>query len=117
MTKFKTYADQVNAAISSMVQITPHFDDYSDDPESLLAETYISNDAPHKEIDLEIFQVYVVNLKFGVYEDTPVFKELGIVWSDKLEAYLLPVTHFGMPWEGIAAINMKDVVYNAIEED
>lgn len=49
--------------------------------------------------DVEIFQYYIVNNHGAEYLKN--YTREIVFYSDLLDVYVLGVTHFGMPWEGV----------------
>ena len=105
MKKFNSYKEQVNYSVESMVlfnkypEVSPNWSEYA--PTALTTENELGY---YKDV----YQWFAVE----VYQENEDTERLGIFYDEELNLCILPVTHFGMLWEDVPAVN-----FNENEED
>ncbi|WP_273948120.1 hypothetical protein [Leuconostoc mesenteroides] len=100
MKEFKNYMEQVKYSVAQMVAFNnyPNVDGiyFNDD---LQAGTKQSLE------DGNVYQWYAVEIIGNENEET---ERLGIFWDEKLEIYIMPVTHFGTNWIGVEPVDERE---------
>jgi len=51
--------------------------------------------------DLDVYQWYVIDVQTAEWLEE--YTDIKAYWSDELELWILPVRHFGNPWNGVRA--------------
>lgn len=96
MKKFESYKEQVNYSVESMVL----FNKYTEVSENWFE--YV----PETLTDKDVYQWYAVD----IWQENEETERLGIFYDEDLELYILPVTHWGTPWEGVPAVDFSENV-------
>lgn len=100
MTEFNNYLEQVNHTVKNKVPFNKYV--------TIMGADMIDEMQPAIVKALEygdVFQWFAVDIYGYENEET---EKLGIFWDDTLELYILPVTHFGMLWEGVAPVDERE---------
>lgn len=94
MKKFESYNEQVNYSVESMVL----FNKYPEVSENWFE--YI----PDVLADEDVYQWFAVE----IWRENEETERLGVFYDEDLEIYILPVTDFGTPWEGVSAVDFSE---------
>lgn len=103
MKKFESYKEQVNCSVESMVlfnrypETSENWFDYV--PEMLTTE---NSDGSYEDV----YQWYAVD----IWQENEETERLGIFYDEDLELYILPVIHWGTPWEDVPAADLRESV-------
>ncbi|MBF7131555.1 hypothetical protein ITQ94_08910 [Pediococcus pentosaceus] len=103
MKKFESYKEQVNYSVESMVlfnkytEVSENWFEYA--PTALTTE----DESGYYE---DVYQWYAVE----ICRETEETERLGIFYDEDLGIYILPVTDFGTPWEGVPAVDFSESV-------
>jgi len=89
----KNYKEQFDNAITDAVLVN-----------SLLNKDDIYDYISISE-DEEIYQVYIVEVKPHITDEEKA--KLGIVYYEPLDVYIVPVTHYGISWEDVPAVDLS----------
>lgn len=103
MKKFESYEEQVNYNVESMVlfnkypEVSVNYFEYA--PAELTTED-------EEGCYEEVYQWFAVE----ICQENEETERLGIFYDEDLELYILPVTHWGTPWEGVPAADFNESV-------
>lgn len=102
MKEFNNYMEQVKHSVSQMVA----FNNYPRvNPDYLDNDLQLGTLRALEIADGYVYQWYAVEIIGNEDDET---ERLGIFWDEFLRIYIMPVTHYGTMWIGIAPVDERE---------